>query len=70
MVIDLQDVGVRYWTYDAAMGYFLEAAAKTGIDVIVLDRPNPVTGSFVQGPISDIGRDSYTNYMPIPCATA
>jgi uncharacterized protein YbbC (DUF1343 family) len=66
VVIDLQDVGVRYWTYDAAMGYFLEAAAKTGIDVVVLDRPNPVTGSFVQGPISDIGRDSYTNYMPVP----
>ncbi len=74
VVIDLQDVGVRYWTYDAAMGYFLEAAAKTGseaaakttIDVIVLDRPNPVTGSFVQGPISDIGRESYTDYMPIP----
>ena len=66
VVIDLQDVGVRYWTYDAAMGYFLEAAAKVGIDIVVLDRPNPVTGSFVQGPISDIGRDSYTNYMPIP----
>jgi uncharacterized protein YbbC (DUF1343 family)/CubicO group peptidase (beta-lactamase class C family) len=66
VVIDLQDVGVRYWTYDAAMGYFLEAAAKTNIDVVVLDRPNPVTGSFVQGPISDIGRDSYTNYMPVP----
>ncbi|HEX6495169.1 MAG TPA: exo-beta-N-acetylmuramidase NamZ domain-containing protein [Acidobacteriaceae bacterium] len=66
VVIDLQDVGVRYWTYDAAMGYFLEAAAKAGIDIIVLDRPNPVTGSFVQGPVSDIGRDSYTNYMPVP----
>ena len=66
VVIDLQDVGVRYWTYDAAMGYFLEAGAKMGIDIIVLDRPNPVTGSFVQGPVSDIGRDSYTNYMPIP----
>jgi uncharacterized protein YbbC (DUF1343 family)/CubicO group peptidase (beta-lactamase class C family) len=66
VVIDLQDVGVRYWTYDAAMGYFLEAAAKASIDVVVLDRPNPVTGSFVQGPISDIGRDSYTNYMPVP----
>ena len=66
VVIDLQDVGVRYWTYDAAMGYLLEAAAKTGIDVVVLDRPNPVTGSFVQGPMSDTGRDSYTNYMPVP----
>jgi uncharacterized protein YbbC (DUF1343 family)/CubicO group peptidase (beta-lactamase class C family) len=66
VVIDLQDVGVRYWTYDAAMGYLLEAAAKVGIDIVVLDRPNPVTGSFVQGPTSDIGRNSYTNYMPIP----
>jgi uncharacterized protein YbbC (DUF1343 family)/CubicO group peptidase (beta-lactamase class C family) len=66
VVIDLQDVGVRYWTYEAAMGYFLEEAAKAGIDVIVLDRPNPVTGSFVQGPAADIGRDSYTNYMPLP----
>lgn len=66
VVIDLQDVGVRYWTYEAAMGYFLEEAAKAGIDVVVLDRPNPVTGSFVQGPVADIGRDSYTNYMPLP----
>ena len=66
VVIDLQDVGVRYWTYEAAMGYFLEAAAKSGMDIVVLDRPNPVTGSFVQGPVSDIGRDSYTNYMPLP----
>lgn len=66
VVIDLQDAGVRYWTYEAAMGYFIEAAAKAGIDVVVLDRPDPVTGSFVQGPVSDIGRDSYTNYMPLP----
>jgi uncharacterized protein YbbC (DUF1343 family)/CubicO group peptidase (beta-lactamase class C family) len=66
VVIDLQDAGVRYWTYEAAMGYFLEAAAKAGIDVVVLDRPDPATGSFVQGPVSDIGRDSYTNYMPLP----
>jgi len=65
VVIDLQDVGVRYWTYEAVLGYFLEAAAAAHIDLIVLDRPNPVTGSFVQGPVSDIGRDSYTNYMPL-----
>ena len=66
VVIDLQDAGVRYWTYEAAMGYFLEAAAKASIDIVVLDRPDPVTGSFVQGPVSEIGRDSYTNYMPLP----
>lgn len=66
VVIDLQDAGVRYWTYESAMGYFLEAAARAKIDVVVLDRPDPVTGSFVQGPVSDIGRDSYTDFMPLP----
>ena len=66
VVIDLQDAGVRYWTYEAVVGYFLEAAAAAHIDVIVLDRPNPVTGAFVQGPVTDIGRDSYTSYMPLP----
>ncbi len=69
IVIDLQDAGVRYWTYEAVTGYFLEAAAAAHIDVVVLDRPNPVNGAFVQGPVSDIGRDSYTSYtsyMPLP----
>jgi uncharacterized protein YbbC (DUF1343 family)/CubicO group peptidase (beta-lactamase class C family) len=66
VVIDLQDAGVRYWTYEAVVGYFLEAAAAAHIDVVVLDRPNPITGAFVQGPVTDIGRDSYTSYMPLP----
>jgi uncharacterized protein YbbC (DUF1343 family) len=48
------------------VGYFLEAAAKAGIDVIVLDRPNPITGSFVQGPVSDEGHERFTNYFPEP----
>ena len=43
------------------MGYFLEATAKTGIEIVVLDRPNPINGAFVQGPLSDTGSDSYTN---------
>jgi uncharacterized protein YbbC (DUF1343 family)/CubicO group peptidase (beta-lactamase class C family) len=66
VVIDLADVGVRFYTYEATAGYFLEAAAKAGIDVILLDRPNPITGSFVQGPISDDGHESFTNYFPEP----
>jgi uncharacterized protein YbbC (DUF1343 family)/CubicO group peptidase (beta-lactamase class C family) len=66
VVIDLQDAGVRFYTYEATVGYFLEAAAKAGIDVIVLDRPNPITGSFVQGPVSDLGHESFTNYFPTP----
>jgi len=66
VVIDLQDAGVRFYTYETVVGYFLEAAAKTGTGIVVLDRPNPITGSFVQGPFSDAGHESYINYMPIP----
>ncbi|HTZ95533.1 MAG TPA: exo-beta-N-acetylmuramidase NamZ domain-containing protein [Terriglobales bacterium] len=66
VVIDIQDAGARFYTYETTLGYFLEAAAKAGIEVIVLDRPNPVTGSFVQGPTSDPGHESFTNYQPIP----
>jgi uncharacterized protein YbbC (DUF1343 family)/CubicO group peptidase (beta-lactamase class C family) len=66
IAIDLQDAGTRFYTYETTVGYFLEAAAKAEIDVIVLDRPNPITGSFVQGPVSDEGRESFTNYFPVP----
>ena len=45
----IQDAGARFYTYETTLGYFLEGAAKAGIELIVLDRPNPVTGSFVQG---------------------
>ena len=66
VVIDLQNVGARFYTYETTLGYFLEAAAAAGIDVIVLDRPNPITGSIVQGPLSDPGRESFVDYMPLP----
>src|SRR5712691_2648076 len=66
VVIDLQDAGVRFYTYETTMGYFLEAAAKAGIEVIVLDRPNPVTGSFVQGPLAESAHLSFVNYHPLP----
>jgi uncharacterized protein YbbC (DUF1343 family)/CubicO group peptidase (beta-lactamase class C family) len=66
VVVDIQDAGVRYYTYEASMGYFLEAVAKAGIEIIVLDRPDPVTGSFVQGPVSDAGHESFTNYSSLP----
>ncbi len=56
----------RFYTYETTLGYFLEGAAKAGIEIIVLDRPNPITGSFVQGPISDPGHESFTNYAPVP----
>jgi SSS family transporter len=66
VVIDLQDVGVRFYTYEALVGYFLEAAAQAHIEIILLDRPNPNGGVAVQGPVSDAGSESYNNYMPMP----
>ena len=66
VVIDIQDAGTRFYTYETTLGYFLEGAAKAGIGIIVLDRPNPITGSFVQGPISDPGHESFTNYGFVP----
>ncbi|MHB8301556.1 MAG: exo-beta-N-acetylmuramidase NamZ domain-containing protein [Acidobacteriaceae bacterium] len=66
VVIDLQDVGVRFYTYETVMGYFLQAAAHSGTDIVVLDRPDPLNGSFVQGPVSDVSHASYTNFMPLP----
>ncbi len=66
VLFDLQDVGSRFYTYPPTLGYFLEAAAKVGIEIWVLDRPDPVTGSIVQGPVSDTGHESFTNYFPLP----
>ncbi len=66
IVIDLQDAGVRFYTYETTVGYFLEAAAKAGIEVILLDRPNPITGALLQGPVSDEGRENFTNYWQVP----
>jgi SSS family transporter len=66
VVIDLQDVGVRFYTYETVVGYFLEAAAQAHIEIILLDRPNPNGGVAVQGPVSDAGAESYNNYMPMP----
>jgi SSS family transporter len=66
VLIDLQDAGVRFYTYETVVRYFLEAAGHTGTDIVVLDRPNPITGAFVQGPLSDAGSESYVNVAPIP----
>ncbi len=53
LVFDLQDIGTRTWTYVGAMIYSMRAAARTGKTIIVLDRPNPITGFFVEGPVLD-----------------
>lgn len=66
VVIDIQDAGARFYTYETTLGYFLEAAAKAGTEIIVLDRPNPLTGALVQGPISESNKESFVNYFPLP----
>jgi uncharacterized protein YbbC (DUF1343 family) len=53
LVIDLQDLGTRTWTYVASMVYAMRAAATQHLPVLVLDRPNPITGSHIEGPLLD-----------------
>jgi uncharacterized protein YbbC (DUF1343 family)/CubicO group peptidase (beta-lactamase class C family) len=66
VVMDVQDAGARFYTYAATLGYLLEAAAQSNTEVVVLDRPDPVTGSFVQGPMSQPEQDNFNNYQPVP----
>jgi SSS family transporter len=66
VVVDLQDAGTRFWTYETLTGYFLEACVKAKIPLIVLDRPNPIGGLAVQGPVSDPGVENYNDFMPLP----
>ncbi len=66
VVIDLQDVGVRYWTFQTLMQYFLKACALSKVDLVVLDRPNPINGVAVQGPLSSPGRENYVNPFSEP----
>ena len=66
VVIDIQDAGVRFYTYESTMEYFLEAAAQTGTEVIILDRPNPITGSLVQGPIADPDKLNFVSNYTLP----
>jgi uncharacterized protein YbbC (DUF1343 family)/CubicO group peptidase (beta-lactamase class C family) len=66
VVFDIQDAGARFYTYPATLGYLLEAAAQANTEVVVLDRPNPINGAFVQGPMSQAEFLSFTNYHPLP----
>lgn len=67
LVVDLQDVGARYYTYAATMGYAMEAAAKAGIPVWVLDRPNPLGGRLddLEGPGLKPGFTSFVGAYPL-----
>jgi len=66
IVFDIQDIGTRFYTYISTMGYAMEAAARNGRTFIVLDRPNPITGTRVAGPPADKDKLSFVAYAPIP----
>lgn len=66
IVFDIQDIGARFYTYISTLGYVMEEAAKAKKPVIVLDRPNPINGIDVEGPIADSDKLSFTAHHTIP----
>ena len=66
LVFDIQDAGVRFYTYTTTMGYCMEAAAKKSIAFYVLDRPNPIGGEIVEGPMLDDDKRDFVAYFPLP----
>jgi uncharacterized protein YbbC (DUF1343 family)/CubicO group peptidase (beta-lactamase class C family) len=66
LVFDIQDVGVRFYTYESTMLYAMEEAAKAKIRFVVLDRPNPITGAHVEGPMLDKDQLSFVGAFPLP----
>jgi uncharacterized protein YbbC (DUF1343 family)/CubicO group peptidase (beta-lactamase class C family) len=66
LVVDLQDIGARFYTYMTTMAYVLEEAAKHQIAVFVLDRPNPINGFQIEGPMLEPDLGGFTGYLPMP----
>ena len=66
LVFDVQDAGVRFYTYTTTMAYCMEEAAKRKIAFFVLDRPNPLNGDIVEGPMLDADKTSFVGYYPLP----
>lgn len=65
VVFDIQDVGMRYYTYLSSMHYVMESCAESGVPIVVLDRPNP-NGMYVDGPVLDMKYRSFVGMHPIP----
>jgi len=66
VIIDLQDVGTRIYTYIYTMTLMMEACAENGIEVVVLDRPNPINGVNIEGNILDLNYQSFIGRHPLP----
>ncbi len=66
LVYDIQDIGCRFYTYISTLGLVLEAGAEAGVPVVVLDRPNPIGGELVSGPLTDPGLESFVAFHRLP----
>jgi len=66
LIFDIQDIGARFYTYITTMAYAMEEAARRKIPFMVLDRPNPITGTHVEGPMLDADLVSFVGYCPMP----
>ena len=66
LVFDVQDAGVRFYTYVTTMAYCMEEAAKNHVAFFVLDRPDPIGGDVIEGPMLDRDRTSFVGYFPMP----
>lgn len=66
LVFDIQDAGVRFYTYTTTLAYCMEEAAKRNISFFVLDRPDPINGETIEGPMLDPDKTSFTAYYPLP----
>ncbi|OHB83445.1 MAG: hypothetical protein A2V98_05635 [Planctomycetes bacterium RBG_16_64_12] len=66
LVFDIQDIGTRFYTYVSTMGYAMEEAARYKVRFVVLDRPNPIGGVEVAGPVLDAGRESFVGFHRLP----
>jgi len=66
LAFDIQDVGIRFYTYVTTMAYCMEAASRLNIPFVVLDRPNPLGGEVIEGPMLDSDKVSFVGYFPLP----
>ena len=68
LLFDIQDIGVRFYTYISSMGLAMQAAAAAQIPFVILDRPNPLGGEYISGPLLEPAFISFTGAYPIPVA--
>jgi uncharacterized protein YbbC (DUF1343 family) len=66
LVFDMQDVGARFYTFLSTLDYVMRAAARAGKEIIVLDRPNPLNGAQLEGPLVGAGLESFISHLPVP----